>query len=302
MATRTAPNLFIVGSPKCGTSSLHNWLAQVPGIAQARYKELRYVLDEDNPLIRPVNFHTHGLTGWLGAYPPDAVASAHYLLDSTPEYQRQRTALDAIGALAPRPHVLLVFRKPSERIYSLYQFAKYHQSALDRTETFDSFVAEVAAGGHRFAGHPMLVNAFSETAYGDIAEDWIAAVGADRVKILLLENIEANPEVQIRDVLTWLDLDPALAAGISFEVVNKTANMRWPRLRHAVGRIVQRFPVLRRARAPRDIYRRVMTGSVSGEEYGPSAAGRAQLDARFAETVAQLGRHIDVTPWGIETA
>ena len=38
----TKPNLFIVGAPKCGTSSMYDYLAQHPDIYMSERKEPRF--------------------------------------------------------------------------------------------------------------------------------------------------------------------------------------------------------------------------------------------------------------------
>jgi hypothetical protein len=291
------PNLIVAGSPKCGTSSLHAWLAQVPGIAEGRHKEIRYLLDRGNPLLRAVNYHTDGLPGWLSYYDPSDIETAAFLLDSTPEYQRQQTALKVVGALQEKPRVILLFRKPSERIFSLYQFAKYHQGALAPAETFASFVDEVEQRGERFSAHPMLRNAFLETAYADIVDDWIGAVGRDNVRVMLLEAIERDPRREVAALLSWLELDPGACDALAFTPANRTAKVRWPRVRHFVGKTVQQLPVLKRAPGLRTAYRRVMMRGVNQDEYLNNASTRAALDRRFAGMIPRLSRHVDLSIW-----
>ena len=40
------PNLFIIGSPKCGTTSLANWLNNHPQIFMSKRKEPEYFCDD----------------------------------------------------------------------------------------------------------------------------------------------------------------------------------------------------------------------------------------------------------------
>ena len=47
------PNLFIVGSPKCGTTSLYHYLKEHPQICMSKEKELNYAeFSEYNPYIK----------------------------------------------------------------------------------------------------------------------------------------------------------------------------------------------------------------------------------------------------------
>jgi hypothetical protein len=59
------PNLIIGGAPKCGTSSLFQWLADHPEVCGSRVKEIFYLMDRDHPLLKAEsNFHNHGLCGY----------------------------------------------------------------------------------------------------------------------------------------------------------------------------------------------------------------------------------------------
>src|SRR5688572_32259706 len=50
MTTTILPNLLIAGSAKCGTSSLHSYLAQHPEIFMSRKKEPRFITSQCTPL------------------------------------------------------------------------------------------------------------------------------------------------------------------------------------------------------------------------------------------------------------
>jgi len=55
------PNLFIVGAPKCGTSSLFDWLIQHPDVRGSSIKEPFFFTDTTHPLSRRPNFANDGL-------------------------------------------------------------------------------------------------------------------------------------------------------------------------------------------------------------------------------------------------
>jgi hypothetical protein len=47
------PNFFIIGAPKCGTTSLANWLAQHPNVYFSPTKETHYFNNDRSP----TNYH-----------------------------------------------------------------------------------------------------------------------------------------------------------------------------------------------------------------------------------------------------
>src|ERR1700733_1529222 len=62
------PNLFIIGAPKCGTTSLHRYLDQHPGISMSTVKEPKFFLTDGG--ARP---HFRG--------PGDERATRKYVVD-----------------------------------------------------------------------------------------------------------------------------------------------------------------------------------------------------------------------------
>ena len=44
------PNLMIAGAPKCGTTSLHHYLADHPSVCASIEQESRFLMDEAYPL------------------------------------------------------------------------------------------------------------------------------------------------------------------------------------------------------------------------------------------------------------
>ena len=140
----TLPTTVIAGAPKCGTSSLFTWLVDHPEVCGSRFKETRYFLDPDHALLdRRSNYHEHGMAGYSSHFRQCDGAGAKVVLEATPHYLYQRTALEALSTLDPLPTVLFLLRKPSDRTYSEYQFARNNRAVIDRGVTFREFVGMV---------------------------------------------------------------------------------------------------------------------------------------------------------------
>ena len=59
----TLPNLFIIGVPKAGTTTLARWLCDHPDVRGGVEKELRFLMDAGSTQARPDAYHETGLAG-----------------------------------------------------------------------------------------------------------------------------------------------------------------------------------------------------------------------------------------------
>ena len=108
-----SPNLFIVGPPRTGTTSLIEWLALHPDVARPSLKE---------PM-----FHAHDLASpqqvadvdeYLGLYAD--LGRAAYYIDATPWYMFSRQAAASIYEAVPDAHVIITLRNPVQVLSSLH--------------------------------------------------------------------------------------------------------------------------------------------------------------------------------------
>src|ERR1044072_6556741 len=137
------PNLIIAGAPKCGTSSLFSWLAAHPPPYGSQLKETFYLMDEGHPLRRKESkYQPLGLDGYQGCF-SDCSEHHRIIFEATTHYLYQQTALEVLSKLNPRPQIVVLLRKPSERVYSSFQYSKNNLANVRRELTFSRFVDEL---------------------------------------------------------------------------------------------------------------------------------------------------------------
>ena len=106
------PNLFIVGAPKGGTTTLWRYLDQHPDVFMSPAKEPNFFLDPTPPVRVPTEeaylglFAGAGDETWLGE------ASGRYFSDPTTP--------GLIKARVPDARIMIALRDPVERAYSSY--------------------------------------------------------------------------------------------------------------------------------------------------------------------------------------
>ena len=140
--------------------------------------------------------------------------------------------------------------------------------------------------------------------YADWLPDWWEVLGHDAMKIVYFEDLIADGPAVLRDVATWLGLDPtALPTELRSE--NRTTAFKRARLQAIAlrvndgsERLLRRVP--RFKRALRSLYFRL--NGRRAATAGVSDAVRADLAARFVEPNARLvallaDRGLPLPPW-----
>ncbi len=106
-------NLFIVGAPRAGTTSLANWLAQHPEIFLGKRKEPGYYV-VDLPMRNRISDAADYAARFADG------DDRRYRLDATPWYLHAEEALPAIAADVPDAQLIVNLRSPAEFLPSLH--------------------------------------------------------------------------------------------------------------------------------------------------------------------------------------
>lgn len=287
----TVPNLFVVGVPKAGTTSLLRWLGDNPQIGRSTENELRYLMDEGDPLCRADGYGSEGLEGYKRFY--RETLNDHgirYLLDVSPQYYYQKTAQEVIGSV-PNSQVIFVLRRPSARIYSLYNYAKNNKAALDAEMGFEDFVTEIRRGeaSDILRNRPMLQYAIDHSRYASYVQLWQDIVGPERVHVYLFEDIAADATAMLRQIAVTLGLDPTFYDSYDFPVQNESFALRNRRLHKVLHRSRRTMPAwLRRSLKPAYLY--LNTRKPDRLKPNRDIELLTELDAEFLDAELELAR------------
>ena len=219
MTARVA-NLVIAGVGKSGTSSMFAYLAAHPDVCGATVKETHFF----DPVL------AGGTPGPLEGYAAywSHARGERYRLEATPLYCLGGEAmLDAFAsALAPDLRVLILLRDPVERLAVNFAYMK-SKGSLPEVDDFDQYVDRcLALRDQGIDTDPVRgASGWSRSFYGDYLEPWIERLGP-RLGLVWFEDLAADPEGCVRDVLTWLELDPSSAVDIDYRVHNPTTAPR----------------------------------------------------------------------------
>jgi hypothetical protein len=183
------PNLFLVGSMKCGTTSLHTMLGTHPAIFMCQ-----------NP--KEPAWFAGGNSGKSLDWYLQRFANARgerYIGESSTDYTkapRLAGAAEKIGTFAPDARILYIMRDPIARAVSHYWW-EVEFSAEGRT-FIDAMKAsrEIADVG----------------AYAMQIAPYIEAFGRERVHCLTMEALTADPAREMRAIFDFLEIEAAATA------------------------------------------------------------------------------------------
>lgn len=204
------PNFVLIGAAKAGTTSLHRWLAQHPDVFVPRQKELHFFAA---PWLRE-NCKGPGDARTLQDIPADWDAyRAHYAAaggrraigDLSPSYFAWWPSRDAIRDRLGRPKVVLALRDPVEKAYS-----QYMHLVRDGREMLSFADALAAEESRARQGYGALWRYIGSVLYAEPTERFLEAFGPDRVRIIFFEDLVRDPQGTMRDLLTFLEVDPAV--------------------------------------------------------------------------------------------
>ncbi|MEM9781110.1 MAG: sulfotransferase [Pseudomonadota bacterium] len=238
---RFLPNLFVIGVAKAGSTSLTHWLCSHPEIVSSHDQELRFLMDETDPLARKDGYGATGLHGYRAMYPDEAYEpQVRYRLDTTPQYYYQDTAKRVIGEI-PGSRVIFTLRDPVDRLLSLFRYAQNNIGVVPKAMPFSEFVQHLfdPRSSDIMRDRPMLEHAIKHSTYAPYVKEWSSLLGPERVEVVFFEELVREPANEMMTLAQALGLDPSAYEGVSFARFNESFAVRSQRL-HRLGRRVRR--------------------------------------------------------------
>lgn len=209
-----APNFFIVGAAKAGTTSLHAYLSQHPEVFMSAFKEPHYFssfdvrpeFDNFIPVIRDSRAYQELFLSCEG-YKAVGEASPSYLCDAG--------AAMRIRSAIRNAKIIISLRNPVQRAYSHY-LMEYH--AGRETLPFDKALAADQSRGQKGWGVSFQ---YAELGlYADQVERYLNAFGRAKVLVILFEELVRDTTLVMQDVAHFLGIDPAGYPDSAFDEVH----------------------------------------------------------------------------------
>ncbi len=221
------PNFFIIGAPKCGTTSLAAWLAEHPNIYMSPVKEPHfYNADLGNAKITR---HEYELLFTIATNDHKAIGEA------STSYLFSRVAVPSIEKELPNSRYIVMVRNPVDMAYSCHEqlFFLGYENIKDFAEAWR--LSEERAKGcavSPWCHEPKLLDYKSVCCLGGHLERLFHSVPRERVLVLVLDDVKANPRREYLKVLDFLDVSDDGRLG--FPVKNTAKERHWLWLQKAV--------------------------------------------------------------------
>lgn len=241
-----AAHLFILGFPKCGTSSLYCWLSGHPDICASDPKETFFFMDQ-RCIFQPPwpTLRSGGLFDRFFQH-----GRERFLLEASPFHFDQRECLDFLSAQIDS-RVVFMLRRPELRLYSNYVFfTKVIQGMCiaDFSEYVDIVMGgnadQAALSDKRF--EYILSNAFEWGRYVHYINIWQRVLGRERIFLGTLEEAAQDPRGFMGRLCAWLGIDDEYYDRYSFKSINKSYDVRYPALQRQLRRISGFNPMSKR--------------------------------------------------------
>lgn len=295
----SVPSFFIVGAPRCGTTSLAAYLGAHPRLFLSNPKEPHHFGKDIAMRFRPYADEKRYLRLFDAA--GERVSGEASVL-----YLYSQSAPGEILALNPAARAVILLRDPVEMVASLHA----HNVLLgyeDLTDLSEAVAAEPARrAGQRVPWSCLMPLALQYTRLGCYAEGverYLEAFGRERVLCLLLSDLKREPARVYQETLRFLGVEPAPPP--SFKVHNEQKRWKSPRLGRVVmgtttwavahGMDLPTKPLRALAVAPFAIA--MALAARFGVTAAPAApvppALRETLRAAFRDDVVRLGRVLD---------
>ncbi len=283
-------NAIIAGVNKAGTTSLFVSLQTHPQVATSSVKETRYFLPARyGQPVEPASVYE---SYFAGSSAPDRPVR----LEATPSYFYGGEALigKIVELLGTDVRIMVVLREPVSRFASFFSFQK---TRLRIPESMTA--AEYLAAADRLA--PAAFSdpdnerwfGFPGGCYADYLPSWLEVFGA-RLRVLFFDDVMGSPATVLRDVATWLEIDPDAFPATELSSENRTTGFRLRGVQRLAlttndrfERFLRRHPDLKRRL--RAAYYRI--NGRAGREAVPDEV-REELAARYEEPNARLATQL----------
>ena len=304
----TAPNLFVVGAMKAGTTTLYAWLASHPQIYMSPVKEPNYFCDDLWPIthhiargtpalvrqarVRPVhNALIEDEALYASLYPGEGDGYL-YFGEASPAYLRSQTAAGRIRNRSPDARIIAVLRDPIDRIWSHYLMERNEARAPD------DFLRLVEDEQQTFASGRRTQHGFLESGlYCRGLRRYFDAFGRSRVLVMDQAKLR-DRNAALAEIATFLGLDVS-RFGVDGEAANSTVAPRFPSLNRAIAASGVKQAIRRATpQSVIDWLKPLYYGRAPAVSAMPDAA-RAQLRRLYADDMANLAALLGdgAPPW-----
>ncbi|MFN0019003.1 MAG: sulfotransferase family protein [Pirellulaceae bacterium] len=293
-----APSFFIVGAPKCGTTSLNDYLWQHPGIFIPARKELHY-FGSDLRFLKSERPTREEYLAHFAAAQPGQVAG-----EASVWYLFSELAAKEIREFCPTAKIIIMLRNPADMMYSLHS-----QYLFESNEDLADFAEALAAEEDRSQGRrlPLGSNYREGLLYRRVASfagqvrRYLDVFPREQIHIIDFDDFSRDTSRVYAEVLQFLGVDPSFRC--EFEVRNPNKQVR-SRFLHSFLNNPGQLAILLGRLIPQSLRRSLISrvkkaNSAAAPRPPLSPELRSQLNREFRSEVEELSKLVgkDFSKW-----
>lgn len=312
-ASPRAPDFFIVGHPKCGTTALYEMLGRHPQIYMPDSKEPWFFAPELHVRTPPRPGGTpQTLEEYLSLF--DAARPDQRVGEATAFYLWSQTAAARIAEVQPAARIIAILREPASFLRSLHlqflQVCVETESDLRRALELE----DERRHGRSIPRHtywPLALMYSDYVRYVEQLRRYEAVFPREQLLVLIYDDFLRDNERTVREVQRFLEVDERPLEARAANPTVQPRSQRVHALVHAVS--VGRGPVSLAAKGtvkaltPRRLRRRALHATqrhiVFTEPQPPDESLMSELRCRFRGEVVSLAQHLGrdlVSLWGYD--
>jgi hypothetical protein len=258
--------VFVVGAPRCGTTTLSHFLRQHPAVSFPIVKEPHYFAQYDLREASEERLLQHVeeqyLRRFFRADPTRRVGA-----DASVTYLYMPERLEAALRLWPESKFIVALRDPLQMLPSLHRRLIYNGD-----ETIGDFGEAWAASADRAAGRriprrcaePSWLRYDEGGRYGTYLERLFATVGRERCHVVLFDDLSRNPAEEYRRLCEFAGLPVQEGLDMAPKRSGAGVRIQW------LQRLLKRPPTALRDRLAGELFNSRVRDLDAGNSIGPS--------------------------------
>ena len=208
------PNTFLIGAQKAATTSVYSWISQHPNICgPMAVKDYGFFTRDD--------FYNKGLSS-LSSFYEEVYQNEEVIIQGSVHYIFFEKALKRIKEFNPDAKFILLLRNPTDRAISAYKYAVkfnyedlpiYEAFSMENERLIDDDIQVLSQLTYKHHG-----------LYFKQIQNFLKFFKKEQLKIILYEDISNKPEQVVKDIFSFLRVDPNVK--LNFKSFNKTGEVK----------------------------------------------------------------------------
>ena len=227
---------FIVGAPRCGTTTMWRMLAGHPQVAVPFVKEPHFFSQHDLRGLSDDELRERVERDYLGHFFADRRPGRNVGADGSVSYLYTPEQLEPIVRLWPSARFIIAVRDPLKLLPSLHKRLLFiGDEDLARFEDAWAAAPERAKGRQipKRCIEPRWLRYDEAGRFGTYVERLFAAVGRERCMVSVFDDLERDPAGHSRRIFDFLGLEPVK---VQVQVARESKQVRYPWLQRLLKR------------------------------------------------------------------